>query len=316
MIIVRFTGGLGNQLFQYGLFLALKERYPNVEVLADISAYYVLDLHYGFELNRIFSLEEKGAIKIATNRQLYTVRREIPYFTGGIIGKILEMPIGWINARIRPIGEKKELRHVISEEAPIWDNNSIHLKEVIDHLDVTKNWYLDGYWQQEIYYGNILDKIKKICVFPDLIAEQDMELERKIMRSNSVSIHVRRGDYVYSKYDILGMDYYIQAVEYIKYRVEKPVFFVFSEDAQYIETNFSWLENKVLVSSNKGKDSYKDMQLMSLCKHNIIANSSFSTWAAYLNGNKKRIVVYPSMYTKNDVNSEKKGWIRISFAPE
>lgn len=314
MIVVRFVGGLGNQLFQYSLLLAMKERYPSVEVLADISAYYVLDLHYGFEINKIFSLEEKGVIKIATNRQLYTVRREIPYFIGGNIGKILQVPIDWINARIRPISEKKGLRHIIREEASIWNNDYIHLKSVIDHLDVTKNWYLDGYWQQEIYYWHILEEIKKICVFPNLIEGQDIELKKKIMHSNSVSIHVRRGDYVHSKYDILGIDYYIQAVEYIKRRVEKPVFFVFSEDVQYIETNFSWLKNKVLVSFNKGEDSYKDMQLMSLCKHNIIANSSFSTWAAYLNGNKNKIVIYPSMYTKNEVNGEKMGWTRINNA--
>lgn len=311
MIIVKFTGGLGNQLFQYALFCALQEKYEDTEILADTSAYYVLDLHYGFEIDKIFQLSENGNINIATKRQLYSARREIPYFVGGAIGKIVQVPTDWINARIRQNAENKGIRNVIREEDLIWNRDSHRIKSVIDNLDITKNWYLDGYWQEEIYFEHVMDKVKMKCSFPELQSIQEMELETQIVHSNSVGVHVRRGDYVNSFYDILGIDYYRNAFEYIKKRVDNPTFFIFSEDAKYVKEAFSWLENKTIVSFNTGKDSYKDMQFMSMCKHNIIANSSFSTWAAYLNRNEDKTVIYPSQYTKSSLSNKRKGWIEI-----
>ncbi len=311
MIVVKFTGGLGNQMFQYALFLALQEKYRETLVLADISAYYVLDLHYGFELDKIFSLSRHDKLKIASNRQLYIARGEIPFFTGGIIGKMVQRPVCWINARLRRLAEIKGKRNVIREEDVMWKNDCAQLNSAIENLDITKNWYLDGYWQREIFFEHILKKMKGNCVFPKLKTEQEMEIEKRIVSSNSVSIHVRRGDYVNSQYDILGMKYYKNAIDYISGRVKSPLFFIFSEDDKYIEEAFSGIENKVIVSFNKDKNSYKDMQMMSMCKHNIIANSSFSTWAAYLNNNEDKIVIYPSRYTETEKNVKRNGWIEM-----
>lgn len=310
MIVVKFTGGLGNQMYQYALLCMLKKKYPDIDVLADISMYYALDLHYGFELDRIFALRERGKLQIATNKQLYDVRREIPFW-GGRIGKIMQLPVSWLNARIRPSAEKKGLRNVIAEEAEPWNGNIEKIKYAIDHMDEDKNWYLDGYWQHEEYFEEALSEVVVNYKFPEPDTQQEKDACRQITETNSVSVHVRRGDYVNSKYDILGLPYYREAITYIQQNVENPVFFFFSEDTKYVEENFAWLTDKVIVDFNKGKNSYRDMQLMSLCKHNIVANSSFSNWAGYLNKNQDKIVVYPVQYTVTEANGSKKGWVRL-----
>ena len=310
MIIVKFTGGLGNQMYQYALLCMLKKRYPDVDVMADISMYYALDLHYGFELDSIFSLSERGKLQIATNKQLYQGRREIPFW-GGTIGKMMQIPVSWLNARIRPGAERKGLRNVICEESMSWNGDVEKLDYALRHLDIEKNWYLDGYWQKEEYFAEVLPELITNCKFPELNTEQERNMCQRIAEINSVSVHIRRGDYVNSKYDILGTEYYRKAIDYMSDHVEQPVFFFFSEDEHFIEENYTWLPNKVIVSFNKGKNSYRDMQLMSLCKHNIVANSSFSNWAGYLNKNSNKIVVYPKQYTTTEENGTKKGWVRL-----
>ena len=111
----------------------------------------------------------------------------------------------------------------------------------------------------------------------------------------------------------LGRDYYKKAVEHIKERVSDPRFFIFSDDCDFVRDEFTWLDNKCVVSGNEGDSSYLDMQLMSLCKHNIIANSTFSQWGALLNNNEDHITVYPRAYLKERDNEVKnfKGWIRL-----
>ena len=309
MIIVRFIGGLGNQMYQYALMNVLKNRYPNVEILADTSLYYVLDPHYGFELDKVFSLVSSGKMKIATNKQLFRMRHQIP-FNSGKIGKLMQKPTGWINGRVL-LKIYSHYDNIISEvEHPSLESTA-RLNDVLNNLDVNRDWCVDGYWQQEEYFENSLPQIVADFKFPDLNSTQELDMRSKICASNSVSVHIRRGDYTNTEYDILGIEYYKKAISYMFDHVEKPVFFFFSEDEQYVEENFAWVRNKVNVTFNRGCNSYRDMQLMSLCKHNIVANSSFSNWAAYLNSNSDKIVVYPGRYTLSDENSIKKGWIRI-----
>ena len=111
----------------------------------------------------------------------------------------------------------------------------------------------------------------------------------------------------------LGRDYYEKAVDYIKEKVENPRFFIFSDDVDFVNKEFDWLSDKCIVTGNEGDESYRDMQLMSLCKHNITANSTFSQWGALLNKNKDHITVYPGAYLKDRDNEVKnfEGWIRL-----
>ena len=162
-----------------------------------------------------------------------------------------------------------------------------------------------------------MDEIRRHFRFPEITDEENREIAERITSCNSVSIHVRRGDYLSSVYEnmfvALGRDYYEKAVDHICGRVEDPEFFIFSDDPGFVRTEFSWLENKHIVTGNSGDDSYRDMQLMSLCKHNITANSTFSQWGALLNENEGHITVYPSAYLKGRDNEfkESDGWVRI-----
>ena len=316
MIIVKISGGLGNQMFQYAMIYALQKRYPEIRVKADVSVYKLYDVHYGLELNKIFHLDERGLLQIATMGEQYSVRGEIPLFCGGKIGKIIEIPVAWLNARSRRIFEKKGKRNLIHEQNYIgnfetYEEGTESLLKIIQNLDERKNWYVDGYWQNEMFFQNYMADLRQVFVFPPLEDSINIEFAKEIQQTDSVSVHIRRGDYVNSSFDILTDEYYKSAIEYIQERISNPVFYFFSEDQEYVQTHFAWLNPKIIVNNNIGDQSYRDMQLMSMCKHNIVANSSFSTWAGFLNSNEDKIVVYPSKYRENENNIKKleKGWV-------
>jgi hypothetical protein len=138
-------------------------------------------------------------------------------------------------------------------------------------------------------------------VFSDFNYDKNKQLSQIITGTNSVSIHIRRLDYMTdpkwrcSHGDICDATYYANAINYIKQYVVDPQFIVFSDTQNWAKNNLP-IENAIYVDWNKGKDSFRDMQLMSLCKHNIIANSSFSWWGAWLNKNHNKIVIAPSKW--------------------
>ncbi len=307
MIIVKISGGLGNQMFQFALICRLQKQYPEVEIKGDASGYKLYNDHYGLELNRVFGLVDKAYLKLAKPLEQFRVRGEIPLLVGGALGKWVEKPQAWLNARTRRLFLKKGRRNVISEDV------GILVEDRLDSMNTSQNWFLDGYWQNEAYFGNMLPELRSKFTFPEFTEDVNRQLAEKISKTNSVSIHVRRGDYAGSVYDILGMEYYRKAVRYIEERVACPCYYVFSEDRDYIEKEFAWLQNKVVVGGNTGMNSFRDLQLMSLCKYNITANSSFSAWAGYLNASEDKIVLYPSQYTKNAGNTKKyeKGWVEL-----
>ncbi len=174
--------------------------------------------------------------------------------------------------------------------------------------------YFDGWWQNKMFYKD-LDKsigFKKID-----LNETNSKLLDNILNSNSVSLHVRRGDYLQKKYvgkygNVCTLSYYKKAIELIENSFENPVFFVFSDDIDWVKNNFI-LENKVFVSENYGEKSFLDMYLMTFCKANIIANSSFSYWGALLNKSDNKVIYPKKWYNSNDVvpNIFKSCWIGI-----
>lgn len=118
-------------------------------------------------------------------------------------------------------------------------------------------------------------------------------------RENSVSVHIRRGDYLLRKHSkihgLCSLEYYLQAIQFIKSKSKDPVFYFFSDDIPWARENFCNPSYK-FVDCNSGSNSCLDLYLMSQCKHNIIANSTFSWWGAWLNRNKEKIVVAPSVW--------------------
>ena len=171
-------------------------------------------------------------------------------------------------------------------------------------MNFRKNTYLDGFWQSEKYF----DRIKSI-LFKEFIPKEPLNTENidwldKIKASESISLHVRRGDYITqnSALDFHGLcdiTYYESAINIIKENNSVYEIFVFSDDLEWCKANFNFLEKTHFVDSNQNTNAYLDLFLMSNCKHNVIANSSFSWWAAYFNFWPDKIICYPSVWFGN-----------------
>lgn len=172
--------------------------------------------------------------------------------------------------------------------------------------------YFHGWWQDKRFY---LDNVSKFRFKVDKLDEMNSSLLLQIRESISVSLHVRRGDYLDPVFMKRGgycsVEYYQNAVEIAKKKLGNVKFFVFSNDIDWVKENLS-LENAVYVSNNFGANSYLDMYLMTFCRGNILANSSFSYWGALLNNINNNLVIYPAkwFHTKTpDIFPE--GWIGI-----
>jgi len=171
--------------------------------------------------------------------------------------------------------------------------------------DVLKANYkiYDGYWVNNEYMAQVKQLLKKEFTPRYPISVQNNEILDKIKATNAVAIHFRRGDYVNSIHDVIKPDYYKEALAHISQQVDKPYYFVFSDDMEYVKQHYDFSDRVVYVDHNKGEESYWDIFLMSKCRHNIIANSGFSYWGAWLNENDGQLVVAPSswMRTNNQI---------------
>ncbi|WP_276353558.1 alpha-1,2-fucosyltransferase [Cohnella caldifontis] len=280
MIIVKVLGGLGNQMFQYAFYRSLKER--NYVAKIDVQSFNNYKLHNGFELNNIFrNIEAEYASKKDVNR-------------------LAGNPI-----RRRIFGFKRTY----------YRETTLRFNSDIQHSDVD-NTYFQGYWQSEKYFSNIESIIRREFEFPPFDEVENIRLEPLIRLQNSVSIHVRRGDYVnhplYS--NICTEQYYSRAIEYIMNHVNTPYFYVFSDDIVWCRKNLDLSTQVEYIDWNNGQRSYRDMQLMSFCKHHIIANSTFSWWGAWLNPNPDKIVIAPKRFMngENDaIDLVPDRWLRL-----
>ncbi len=312
LIIVRFTSGLGNQMFQYNLYSMLKNRYPDVPVKADVTWFYTDNEHHGFELRRIFESVEGSdfSLEEATASEIYSVSGQIPTPIKGPLAKPLKFLLGPVNRKLREAGK--------CDKAGITFD---HLKKKVTFdelrdLDPARNYYIFGFFIEGAYYRDRIDILKKELVFPPMEGE-NAALADEMQSVESVSVHVRRGDYLSATYAgqflCLGRDYYEAAVNIINTHMSNPRFYIFSEDADFVRSEFSWLSNKTVVDQNSGNDSFRDMQLMSKCKANIIANSTFSQWASILNVNPEHITIYPARYMADEDTEVRSlpGWIRV-----
>ncbi|MDR3706244.1 MAG: alpha-1,2-fucosyltransferase [Paludibacteraceae bacterium] len=276
MNIVRINCGLGNQMFQYAFYRMLKEIDNNTKL--DISEFKYRKHHNGYELESIFNINP-----------CYATKKECDKIAD--ISKSLFDEIRRDFLKIK----KNSMGNLIYES-----NYSPHFNPI---LLQEKNTYFIGYWQTEKYFQPISKIIRKEFSFKKEIDPSNLLIKKQILNTNSVSIHIRRGDYLKKqRFENLGsvcnIDYYNRAIEQIKLKIESPHFFIFSDDMDWVKGNLK-IPNLTYVDLNHGKDSYKDMQLMSLCKHNIITNSSFSWWGAWLNANPQKTVIAPNIWFRD-----------------
>lgn len=289
MKIVKILGGLGNQMFQYALYLALKEKFPDEEIKIDISCFRGYPLHNGFELDDIFSLD----YQTATWKDILKVAYPYPNYRCWQIGKYI-MP---------------KRKTMCIERADLFFDVSL--------LQQRGDKYYDGYWQHEEYFNFARDSIMSAFAFSEVENGRNQDIINKVSLQNSVAIHIRRGDYVKHPLfkGICDIGYYKSAIIYMKEHVDPDLYCVFSNDIEWCESNLSSLlppDRTVYVSWNNGKQSYIDMQIMSRCKHNIVANSSFSWWGAWLNQNANKVVLAPHKWSNANIQDPvPNSWIRI-----
>ena len=183
-----------------------------------------------------------------------------------------------------------------------FDSEILHLPKMI---------YLHGYWTSEKYFVNISDIIRRELTVKSPLLGRDKEIAEQITSCESVSVHIRRMDYLPNTYteqilEASSLDYYFYAIKSITPNVKKPHFFVFSDDIEWSRENFKLPYQITFVDHNGSDKNYEDMRLMSLCKHNIIANSTFSWWGAWLNNNSDKMVFAPKKwFTEKARNSSR-----------
>jgi hypothetical protein len=271
MIITRIIGGLGNQMFQYaaGRALSLERRQP---LRLDITGYKGYKLHDGFELHRVFECPAA----VAAAEEVHSILR---WQSPVVIRRVLARPS---MAFIRRDGL------VVEPSFYYWPG----IKNVPDDC------YLSGYWQSERYFQEAASAIRTDFTFKLPLTGKDAGIADTIGQVSAVSIHVRRGDYVtdrknVARYGICTTDYYLAAAHYISENVKEPFFFIFSDDIAWVKDHLKIDLPCQYVDHNHGDGSHNDMRLMSMCRHHIIANSTFSWWAAWLNPDPDKIVIAP-----------------------
>ncbi len=318
MVIVQFSGGLGNQLFQYTLVEYLK--LFGEKVFVDVLSSYKYNIeHNGPEFHKIFNINDCPELRYELF--FFSIRRKCIIFLLHFLRKIIHS---------NRITEWK-----ISHLFPFWflpsflfttiniDNSTVVFKEDCLYINSRCIHFKKKQFQKYILSGcasinpewmiDIESKLRNLCIRYDkhLNNENDSIL-KKIENSNSVGVHIRRGDFGKSKGReksiILNPAYYIEAFNRIEMELINPEYYIFTDDKEWVRSCFN-LSNAFIVDVNGIDKCFLDMFLMSRCKHNIISNSTFSWWGAWLNANPSKIVISPKHLYGCDPMLVAKGWV-------
>jgi len=261
MIIVRLTDGLGNQMFQYAFGRALSVR-RGVPLRLDLSA-------YQRERKRVYGLN-----RFLTDETLVTEEE-----VARVVTRPLDATLPWWNQ-------------------PVVKEPHFHYSPEV--VDVPSGGYFAGYWQSERHFTDLASLIRLDFTPKQPLSGINLDIARMIASRNAVSLHVRRGDYVSDRtvnvlHGVCSNDYYRNALTHIVERVEKPEFFVFTDDPDWVRGNLKLGFPTYLVTHNANAP-VEDLRLMSLCRHHVIANSSFSWWGAWLADRAGQIVCAPKRW--------------------
>ena len=273
MILVRLNGGLGNQLFRYAAGKALA-KYHGVELKLDITMF-KRNLLRNYELD-CFAI----TAPLATGEEISAFTFENYPAAVRVLKKLSQ--------KIKPY----YLRTVYKEPHFHFDNNFF---KASNHI------CLSGNWQSDKYFQDIASVVKKEFKIVHALKDENLELAEKIQACNSVSVHIRRGDYAdnpqtHKIHGVCGPDYYTKAIELIKQETEAPHLFVFSEDMSWSRSNLGFNCPTTFIDHNCAKISYEAFRLMTLCRNHVIANSSFSWWSAWLSDYRDKIVLAPAKW--------------------
>lgn len=298
MIIIKLSWWLWNQMFQYATWKAISLRNKKILKL-DLS---FLNRMWKWYVNRIFKENENINYELSffNLSPIFADYKDIPFYERYKNKKYMK-----IYEILKNIF--KEKNHYIEKQFNYDDNiNNINYR------------YYDWYFQSEKYFIDFEDNIRKEFEFKIEPSENNKKMIEIINESNSVSVHIRRWDYTLAKNNYIwlqSIEYYNKSIDLIKKKIDNPIFIFFSDDISWVKENIILNDKSFYIDWNDSNTNYEDMRLMSLCKHNIIANSSFSWWWAWLNKNKEKIVIAPKKWFNswnlnyNDILPDK--WIKI-----
>lgn len=279
-------------MFQFAAGRALSlER--GLALKLDTAGFTGYGLHQGFELQNVFG----GSIALSSEVEV----RDI---------------LGWQAV--------PSIRRIVARPAMTWLRRAGFIVEPHFHYwsglsAVPNDSYLQGYWQSEHYFRKFEATIRDDFTFQSPLGLQNAEWAAHIAGCNAVSLHIRRGDYVanaktHANHGVCSLEYYRSAIRMMGERVAHPEFFVFSDDMPWVQANLQVDAPCHFIAHNRGAESYNDMRLMSLCRHHIIANSSFSWWGAWLNARADKLVIAPRNWFANDNRTDDlfpAGWVRL-----
>lgn len=290
MIITRLMGGLGNQMFQYAAGKSLAEAHQTTLKL-DLS--YLLDR----SPRKDFTFRNY-ALTIFNIREEFATSQEVQRFHS------------WSNQLLVKFALSN--LHYVKERFFHFDSNILNL---------TSEVYLEGYWQSAKYFSSITSILQKEFTIKSTFPQKNQELEKKIRNTNAICVNVRRGDFVANLktnqfHGVCETDYFNQGMEILAQKVNDSHIFIFSDDIEWCIHNLNFAYPTTYITKEMAgiNDGYH-MYLMSLCKHYIIANSSFAWWSVWLNTNLHKIVVAPKKwFNDTSINTNDlipKDWYRI-----
>ena len=270
-------GGIGNQMFQY----AAARRLAHIR-----NAPIKLDVNW-------FGNIEKGNTSRKYELHAFTIKEDF-----ALPGEV----DGYKNVKTGAFS--RTLKKLAGAVSPF--NHSTWIRERRFHFDpailkLPDNVYLEGYWQSEKYFLDCEEIIRKEFTVRTEPGEKNRQIAEIIKNTESVSVHVRRGDYVTNPttsqyHGSCSMEYYREAVGRAVSQIQRPHFFVFSDEPDWVKENLTLPFSVTYIDHNGTANAYEDMRLISLCKHHIIANSSFSWWGAWLCVNPDKLVFAPKKW--------------------
>ena len=266
-IRVKLTGGLGNQMFQFAAGYSIAKK-NNIDLSLDLSWFKRRQLHNGFELQRVFDIYSK-----------------VSFLNNQLSFKSINF---------------NEILNKIDKTFYIFNEPHFHYTSNI--LNIPRRCFLKGYWQSELYFKDHSEDLKKIFNLNRQLDKKNSLIASEIIHNNSISIHIRRGDFLLKKnfdHYVDLSEYYLKAIKESSKIFNNPKYFIFTDDPLWVTKNFITNYSHTFVDLNHGTNSFLDMYLMSLCKSNILANSSFSWWGAWLNSKKDKIIYAPKNWFKD-----------------
>lgn len=294
MITVKIKGGLGNQLFQYAIGYILSN-----------------GNHQELTLDTTFFSPDNDVTK-ATVRNLELNHFNIPI---NIASKKLLR-------RIHNPSKTDKLLNLLNPIHKYTESDFTYHKEI---LDLGKNTYLTGYFQSYKYYIGKEQEIRNLFRMSEKkLSDSDKFTLGKILSGKSISVHIRRGDYINNPqtqafHGSCSIEYYESAITFMLQQFSNPLLVFFSDDIEWVKHSFAkHSPYSLFIDNNDPQTSWKDLYLMSNCNHHIIANSTFSWWAAWLRDfNKKKIIIapehwyHPSRENSGAIDLIPNHWIRL-----